>query len=61
MRKWDGEKIDLGHSIINQWENLDLRVKTATLGMNFTRFQKNGEVSGARAYRTRQEEWKKFI
>ena len=42
------ENSNYSHSTINKWENFKLRGNTAILEMNYTRFQKNGEVLGQR-------------
>lgn len=42
------ESSDYSHSTFNKWETFKLRGNTAILEMNFTRFQKNGEVLGER-------------
>ena len=40
------ENSNYSHSTINKWENFKLRGNTAILEMNFTRFQKDGEILG---------------
>ena len=42
------ESSNYSHSNFNKWETFKLRVDTAILEMNFTRFKKNGEVLGKR-------------
>ena len=42
------ENSNYSHSIINNWEGFKLIGNTAILEMNFTRFQKDGEVLGKR-------------
>ena len=53
------ENSNYSHSTINKWDDFKLRGNTAILEMNFTRFQKNGEVLGARE-RTASYVLKKF-